>query len=324
MLGLILKRVAGAVLTLLFIAIFIFVLIRLTPGGPAQFLIDPDQLNTQRQEVITKTLGLDRPLYEQLGQWVLNLFSGNVGISYFHRRPALEVVLERLPYTLVLTGVSFVFSFGLAGWLGLVAARKRGWIDRLITGFATVTLAFPLVWVSLLLLVLLASWLPLFPSSGAQTLGGEGGLADYLWHLALPALALSIHSFGSVCLAVRNRAVEELQADYCRVALSKGLSHKQVARRHALKSSLNPAVALSAVALPGMVSGSIAVESVFGYPGIGLLAFESFRRRDYPVAVAIALIAALIAILASWGAEALTRYLDPRLREQEHLRDNRL
>lgn len=267
---------------------------------------------------------MDRPLYEQLWQWVIKLFSGNVGVSYFHRRPALEVVLERLPYTLALTGVSFVLSFGLASWLGLLAARKRGWTDRLISGFATVTLAFPLVWVSLLLLVLLASWLPLFPSSGAQTLGGEGGPLDYLWHLALPALALSIHSFGSVCLAVRNRAAEELEADYCRVALSKGLSQKQVARRHALKGSLNPAVALSAVALPSLVSGSIAVEAVFGYPGIGLLAFDSFRRRDYPVAVAIALIAALIAILASWGAEALTRYLDPRLREREVSGSNQL
>ncbi len=314
----VIRRLAGAILTLLIIAIFIFALIRLTPGGPAQFLIDPDGIREENKAVINKALGLDRPLYEQLGQWVLNLFSGNVGVSYFHRRPALEVVIERLPYTLILTAFSYTFCFGLAIGLGLWAARRRGAVDRLVTGAATITLAFPLVWVSLLLLVVFSGWVPIFPSSGAQTLGGEGGPLDYLWHLALPALALATHSFGAVCLAVRNRAVEELNADYCRVARSKGLSEAQVARRHALKISLNPAVALSAVALPGMVSGSIAVESVFGYPGIGLLAFDSFRRRDYPVAVAVALVAAIVAIAASWLAELAARQLDPRIRERSN------
>lgn len=312
---LLLKRLIGAVFTLLIISVFIFVLIRHTPGGPAQFLIDPDALNTQNQAAINKALGLDRPWYEQLARWTGDMLSGNVGTSYFHRRPALEVVLERLPYTLILTTVSFVLSFGAAIGLGLWAARKRGLVDRMVTGGATLTLAFPLVWISLLLLVILAGWLPIFPTSGTHTLNGDGGFLDFLWHLTLPALALATHSFGAVCLAVRNRAVEELHADYCRVALSKGLSEQQVVRRHALKMSLNPAIALSAVAIPGMISGSIAVEAVFSYPGIGLLAYESFRQRDYPVAVGIAMVAAVVAILASWVSEFVTRRLDPRLRE---------
>jgi peptide/nickel transport system permease protein len=309
----ILRRGAGALLTLGFIAVFLFVLVRLTPGGPAQFLIDPDGLNTQNRDNINRTLGLDRPLHEQLAAWLGNFVTGNIGGSYFHRRPALEVVLERLPYTLGLATAAFTLCYMVAIWLGLLAARRGGWLDRLITGFVTVTLAFPLVWVSLLFLVIFSAWLPIFPSSGAVTLGGDGGVLDYLWHLALPTLALATHSFGAVCLAVRNRAAEELHADYCRVAFSKGLSQKQVARRHALRLSLNPAVALAAISLPGMVSGSIAVETVFGYPGVGLLAYESFRRRDYPVAIAIALIAALVAILASWAAEFISRKLDPRL-----------
>lgn len=312
---LLIKRLFGAFITLLIITVFIFILIRLTPGGPAQFLIDPDALNTQNQAAINKALGLDRPWYEQLGRWIVDMLSGNVGISYFHRRPAMEVVLERLPYTLLLTTVSFVLSFGAAISLGLWAARKRGMVDRLVTGLATITLAFPLVWISLLLLVLLAGWLPIFPTSGTHTLNGDGGLLDFLWHLTLPALALATHSFGAVCLAVRNRAIEELNADYSRVAYSKGLSDSQVVRRHVLKMSLNPAIALSAVAIPGMISGSIAVEAVFSYPGIGLLAYDSFRQRDYPVAVGIAMVAALVAIAASWASEFITRRLDPRLRE---------
>lgn len=309
-----LHRLAQVSLTLLLLAAGAFAVIRSAPGGPAAVLLGPDYYTPEREASINRTLGLDQPLPIQFGRWLQALVAGDVGHSYFHKRAASEVVAERLVPTIVLGAVAWTSSLVIGVGLGAWAALRRGRrIDRIVTSTAILALSTPSFWLGILLIVVFAAWLRILPSAGLVSVGNEDSLADKVWHLALPALTLTAGHAASLALYARAAVVEVVGRDFIRTAHAKGLADRTVAIRHVLRNAAIPIVTIAGLNLAHLLEGSVVVETVFAWPGIGQLTVASVGRRDYPVLMVVALLAGVAVAVASLLTDLAYRWLDPRL-----------
>jgi peptide/nickel transport system permease protein len=309
-----LHRLGQSALTLAALALATFVAIRLAPGGPALVLLGQDRYTPALEAEVNRRLGLDRPLPEQLARWGALVSRGDFGDSYFYRRPALEVVLERLPASLLLGGLAFLLSLGGGVAAGVWAARRRGtWLDRALGVGAVVALATPAFWLGIVLIVVFAAWLRLLPSSGMAPVGREADPLARLPYLALPLLTLAVPHGAAMALFARAAMVEALAADYTRTARAKGLGAGAVAWTHALRNAAVPLVTLAGLHLVHLLEGSIAVETVFAWPGVGQLTAASVARRDYPVLMVLTLLVAVGVLLSSLLTDLAYRRIDPRM-----------
>lgn len=314
MLTVIIRRGAEVALTLLLLAIGSFAVVQSAPGGPAAVLLGPDYYTPEREAEINRTLGLDQPLPVRLVRWLVALASGDLGYSYFHKRAAVDVVGERVTPTFVLGGGAWLLSVLVSVGFGCWAALRRGCrLDRAISAVAVAGMSIPTFWLGILLIVVFAAWLNLLPSAGLATVGQEHSLLDKAQHLVLPLVTLAIAHGASLLLYARAAMVEVMDRDFVRTARAKGLSERVVVVRHMLRNAAIPIATVAGLNLAHLLEGSLIVETVFAWPGIGHLAVSSVTRRDYPVLMVLALLIGAIVVVANLVTDIVYRWLDPRL-----------
>ena len=314
MCGFVLRRLAQVGLTIALFAGVVFFALRAAPGGPAYALLGPDRHTPALAARIDQQLGLDRPLPEQFVRWVGEMAHGELGYSYFHHRPAVTVVLERLPATLQLGGLAFLLSLAVGVPVGVWAAVRRGGIaDRLLSSGAVVLLSTPSFWLGIGLILLCSAWGHILPSAGQAPVGRDGDVVERLRHLILPLLTMAASHTAALALYARTAMVEALTADHTRTAMAMGMSRARLVWRHALATAAIPIATIAGLNLAHFLEGSLVVETVFAWPGIGQLTVASVTRRDYPVLLIISVIAGVVVVMANLLTDVAYRWLDPRM-----------
>lgn len=298
-----LRRAVLAVLVCLTVLVISFALTRVA-GDPALAVAGP-QASAADIAAIRTAYGLDRPLPQQFFEWLFAAMRGDLGRSYLFREPVAALVAARLPVTLTLGGVGFLFAVVIALPLGTIAALNEGRVvDRVVTTVALVGQALPSFWLALMLIIVFGLRLQWFPI---------GGLDDWTGYV-LPGLVLSFSAIPALMRLTRSGMIDAMASDYIRTARASGLSRWSIVCKHAARNAAMPVVAVAAVQLGFMLGGSIVTESVFNLPGVGFMAWESIGKNDFPVVQAVVLILALIYIALTLAADLLNAMLDPRLR----------
>ncbi len=309
-----------AFLTLLCVVVFSFVLLRLAPGDPALILAgDQGGSDPAFVEELRRHLGLDGPVYLQLWRYLQHIATLDFGLSYRDQRPVIDVVFEKVPATLLLTVSGFIFSVVLGVTLGALASRRPGSaIDGLITTITVAFFAMPMFWVGLVFIIVFAVKLGWLPSYGIETAsvavkGGWAAFCDRLSHMVLPVLTLGLFHMSVHARVARTALLQVSGMDFIRTARAKGLSPWRIWRDHLLRNALLPTITLAALQAGQLIGGSILVETVFAWPGIGRLAFDALASRDYNVLLAVFIVSSCGVILANLVADTAYRIIDPRL-----------
>ncbi|KAF1021620.1 MAG: Dipeptide transport system permease protein DppB [Paracidovorax wautersii] len=270
-------------------------------------------------EELRRQFNLDQPALAVFGQYLQNLVHLNLGFSYRHGMPVADLVLERVGPTLLLMLASIALALVVGVLLGVVSARYRGsWLDEAISTLSTLGFATPVFWAGLMLIVLFSVHLRWLPASGMQTIGGPplssvAGWTDLLRHLALPALTLSFFYLSVYVRITRSAMLEVYGLDFVRTARAKGLSELRVSIRHVLRNALLPVVTITGLQLGSLLGGSIVVETVFSWPGLGRLAFDAVFQRDINLLLGIFLFSSLLVVLMNLAIDVLYAFLDPRI-----------
>lgn len=312
-------KVLSFVLSLLLLSLAAFYVARLAPGDPlvSYYGDRAEKMTVQERERAEARLGLDQPIHVQYIRWLENALQGDFGISYKYKTDALEVIAARLPNTLILGGIGFVLIFLGALALGAVCAWNEGnWLDRFLCRAGTVISCIPEFWMSLVLILVFAVYLRWLPSSGAYAAGG-GGVGDRAVHLVLPLTVTVAGHLWYYAYMIRNKLLEEIRSDYVLLAKSKGLSRRAVLFRHCLRGVLPTYLSLMAISVPHILGGTYIVETVFSYPGIGTLSYESARYRDYNLLMLLCILSGGLVILCNILAQIASERLDPRMRSGE-------
>ena len=299
----ILRRLLQGVVLLFVLALIIFALARVT-GNPADLML-PDDASAEDRADLMRTLGLDRPLPEQLLTFLGGAVRGDLGRSIRYRKPAVEVFFERLPNTLTLVPLALVSAVLVSIPLGLLAAVYRGtMIDRVCSAVAVLGIATPSFWLGIVLIYVFSITLGWLPSA---RMGGPA-------HYVLPVITLSAFLVAGMMRLVRSSVLEVLDSEFVKLARIKGLSSTVVLWKHCLRNALIPVVTLFGVFFALLVTGAIVTETVFAWPGVGRLAYEAVIFRDYPLLQAVILLKAIIVLSVNLAVDVLYAYLDPRVR----------
>lgn len=307
------RRLLSVLPILLGISLISFAMMHLSPGKPAVMTMDPT-ITAEARERQLEALGLNEPLPLQYIKWIGGVVKGDFGLSYTERRPVMDMILERLPNTLLLMLVATILAILVSIPLGIIQARKRGsGADYGITVASFAGLALPNFWFGLMLLMLFSVQLGWTPVGGVATLGGDFSILDRLHHLILPALVLATSDTAALTRYTRSSMMDVLNQDYIRTARAKGLVERTVVYKHGLRNGLIPIVTIFALMLPTMIGGSVVVETIFSWPGIGRLFISAVFQRDYPVVMAITMIGALLTVMGNLLADICYALLDPRI-----------
>ena len=270
-------------------------------------------MTDERLAAIREQLGIDQPLPVQLVKWIENLLRGDLGLSYAQNRPVTEVIWEVFPNTvyLMMAGLSLALIFALLFGV-LAAVNQYGWFDNITSFISYFGLAMPVFWFGLMLQILFAvklGWLP----SAECTMPQKPGVLDTIEHLILPAVTLAIGSIAVWSRYIRSSTIEVLQQDYVRTARAKGLAERPVLSGHVLRNALIPFVTVAAIDIPLYLTGAVLTETVFSWPGMGRLFYDSLTRRDYPVLMGILMFGAVLIMIGNLIADLIYGMLDPRI-----------
>ncbi|MGQ0743235.1 MAG: ABC transporter permease [Acidimicrobiales bacterium] len=315
----ILRRLAQAVALVAVVITATFFLLQFVPGDPATNLVGEDALEEDR-EAARKAYGLDRPLHHQYVTYVARLVTGDLGYSYISGAPVVEVIAASAPPTLLLTGSALVVSTIVGLLAGVSAARRpNGMLDRIVTSTALLAQAVPGFWLAqglVLIVALKISFLPVqgYSQFGSQAPTGLGHVADVAHHLVLPMLVLAASEIAAVVRLVRSGVVSERSAGYVRTARSKGLDEETVFNRHALRNALLPVITLIGVRVGFLFSGSVVVESVFVWPGLGSVLRSAAERADRPLLLGLVILIAVAIAVANLVTDLAYTWADPRVR----------
>lgn len=309
-----LRRLVESGLVLLAVSFLVYALIGLMPGDPIDLMLQADPSLTAADAARLKALaGLDRPLLERWTGWLAGAAQGDFGYSRLYSVPAVEVLGERLPNTLLLMGVSFVLALMLAVPAGVwAAARPHGLFDRLVTLLAVVGFSVPAFWLGMLLIILFAVELGWLPASGTASLDGEGVL-DRLRYLVLPVVTLTLLTAGVFVRFVRAAMLESLREPFIRTARSLGCSEGRVLLRHALPHAMLPVVTMIALSFGSLFSGALVVETTFAYLGVGKLIYDAILGSDFNLALLALMLATLVTLASNLAADLAYAWLDPRI-----------
>jgi len=299
---------------LLFVSsILVFLLIHMAPGDPALLLLGVDAPDEDLEAIRIKW-GLDQPLPVQYARWAGRLLRGDLGTSYVSRFPVLALIKLRIPATIELAALSFLISSILGFSTGVLAALKEhSWIDFVVTSFNTLILGTPSFWLGLLLILFFALYLDWLPPSGRSV----GLLEDpgKAWkYILLPALSLGLSQGAVLSRFVKSSLLETLTQDYIRTARAKGLRERVVVVRHALKNAMIPVMTVMGINLARLLGGTVVVETVFAWPGLGQLTIDAVASRDYGVVQATLLLTVVIVLLVNWLVDVAYAIVDPRIR----------
>jgi peptide/nickel transport system permease protein len=316
------RRAFKAILVVLFVIAINFVLIRAAPGDPAMILAgEAGAVDAGFVERVRQDYGLDKPMPVQLLTYMKQLLSLELGSSYRENRLVKDIVLEKLPATLLLTLSALVFSVAVGVALGAVAARRAGtWTDTLITAGSLVFFAMPLFWIGLLAIVVFSMKLGWLPPYGMSTVGadltGWDAWLDTAKHLVMPAVTLGLFYVAIYTRVTRASAVEVMDQDFVKTARAKGVPEGQVWRRHILRNAILPVITFVSLQAGHMLGGSVLIETVFAWPGIGRLAFDALFQRDYNLLLAIFFVSSVMVVVFNLVADLLYSLADPRIELQ--------
>ncbi len=299
--------------TLLGVSIILFVVMNIAPGGPEAVLMG-DDISPEAAARIRANLGLDQPLPVQYGKWLISMLQGDLGNSFRTGEPVFNLIMERLPNTLILTVAAFAFALVIAIPIGIISATKRGSIiDKAASVVAFLGVSFPTFWLGIVAILIFSQWLGWFPVSGIAAYGMENNLWNRLHHLVLPAVTLGSVQMATYMRFTRSGMLEVLKQDYIRTARSKGLGEGRVIRVHALRNALITVVTIMGLSLPALVGGSVLTETIFAWPGLGRLAVNAVFQRDYPIIMGVNMVVALITVLANLSVDMMYTLIDPRI-----------
>lgn len=313
----ILNRVAITIPMMIAISIVTFLFINLAPGDPIMAMIDPSQSQLTAQDIqrMRENLGLNKPLPVRYVIWLGQALQGNLGYSYITSQPVLLRISQRLPPTLELMGVALFLSTVFGVTLGVVAALKRySFLDYFLSVVALFGLSVPGFFLALVALYIFVLKLGLFPAFGIYSGPDNHTLWDNLYHLILPATTLSMELIASLTRYARSSMLEVLGADYITTARAKGLSERAVLGRHAFRNALLPLITIATLRLPALLGGAIIIETMFQWPGMGLLSIQAIQQRDYNVLMGLTLMVALLVLFSNLLADILYAFADPRIR----------
>ncbi len=327
------ERLLQLIPVLLGISVIVFAMMTLTPGDPVQIMLGDSLADQAQRDALRRDMGLDLPVAERFVRFLGNALTGNFGLSFFHRRPVMDVILERLPATIELTLVAMIIAIAVAVPLGVLAAVKRdSLLDRIATVGSMLGVSMPGFWFGILLILLFAVNLHILPVSGRIGFGHEVKMAtgfvlidtlmagrldsflDALRHMLLPAVTLGLAMSALLMRVTRTSMLEALSQDYVTFAEAKGLSRLRVVGRHALKNALIPTVTVAAIETGSLLGGNMIIETVFGWPGLGRLVVEAIFSRNYPLVQAAVLIYATTYVLLNFLADLLYTVLNPKVR----------
>lgn len=309
-----LRRLILAVPLLLAISFVSFALIQAAPGGPLAVYRDPS-VRAEDLARLEKQLGLDKPMPVQYAIWLQNFVTGNWGVSFASGQPVTEMIVERLGNTFYLMGVAFGLTLLLAIPIGVLSAVKQYSVfDHLATMFSFLGFSVPIFWLGLVAIIVFAVQLDWLPAGGMRTIGAPFSITDRLRFLVLPASLMAFHSAGQYSRYVRSSMLDVIRKDYMTVAWAKGLHQRVILLKHGLRNALIPLITVVALDLPTLFSGALLIETVFAWPGMGRLFWNSALRFDYPVLMGIIIVTALLVIMFNLLADLLYAVADPRVR----------
>lgn len=308
------NRLIQSAVLLFGVSIVGFALMHLAPGGPlAVYTLNPT-VTAQDIERIKVLFGLDQPVYVQYFKWAGGLLSGNWGYSFFGGQQVREIVLDRLPATFLLMGTSLALALVIGVAIGTLAAVRRNSVFDYATAIgAMIALSLPTFWFGLLAIFFFAQTLGWFPAGGMVSIG-DGSLLDRLHHLVLPVVVLALVLVAQWSRYTRSSMIDILDQDFVRTARAKGISPSRVLVNHGLRAALVPLVALAGLQLPLLVGGALVTETVFSWPGMGLLFISVLSTRDYPVLMAILMVGAVVVVLGNLLADIIVAFVDPRVK----------
>lgn len=313
------SRLVKALAILIAIVVMNFFLVHAAPGDPAMVMAgEAGAADEKFVEQLREQFGLNRPLHEQLATYVGKIVQGDLGFSYRQQRPVWNILAERLPATLVLTLTAFLLALAAGVALGTLAAITVGtWADSAITVVALLAYATPIYWIGLMLSLLFSIQLGWLPAFGYETIGaGYTGLAhaaDVTQHLVLPVVTLALFYMAGYARLTRASMLEVRGQDFVKTAKAKGLSNTRIVTRHVLRNAILPVITVAGIQAGQLVGGSILIETVFAWPGIGRLAFEAVLQRDYQVLLGIFLVTSVMVILFNILTDILYGLVDPRI-----------
>lgn len=308
------QRLLSLVGVLFGVSVIVFLALHLAPGDPAQLLLGPlaraDDLARLRQE-----LGLDESLPAQYLKWIGHALQGDLGRSIASHRPVLTDIVERFQATALLAGVSLAIAVGIGLAVGIFSAVRRGqWVDRVAMVVALVSMSMPSFWLGMILIIVFSLTLGWLPGTGMSSPRGDGGPFDLIAHLILPAITLAAVPTAIVSRLTRSSMLEVLGQEFVRTGRSKGLSERQLIRRHVLPNILVGVATIVGIEAGYLLAGAILVETVFAWPGLGALLVTSILKRDFPVVQGGVMLIALVYVLVNLATDLAYAYLDPRIR----------
>lgn len=315
------KKIIYAAITIFAVLVFNYILFRVLPGDPLAMMMRNPKATPEMIEATKQLFGLDKPWYVQFYLYFKNLFAGDLGMSFFFKQPVASVIGSRIMPTVIMVGLAEVLAIILGIVIGIVAAWKRGTrLDIGTLGFSLITYSMPTFWLGMVMVVVFSVNLHMFPTSGILTPGMTYSstsvmVADYVRHLILPMVTMSIVLIGEYALTMRNTLIDVLSEDYITTAKAKGFGDRYILRKHAMPNAMLPMVTIIAINLGLVVGGTVQVETIFSWPGLGSLMYEALKARDYPLLQGVFLLVTISVVVANLIADITYSYIDPRVKD---------
>ena len=315
-----LKRLINALILIFCVVTLNFLLIQLSPGDPAEVIAG--EMGGATEEMladIRESYGLDKPIHTQLGIYLGRMVQGDLGYSFFYNVPVTELIFRRLGPTLLLVLTSLLIAIIVGTFFGVLASRNpKGIFSSAVTVFSMIGYSLPVFWTAMMLVILFALVIPIFPVSDMIDVRFDGGpiarIINIGYHLILPSFTLAIIYLAQYSRLSRASMLEVMGADYVRTARAKGLVERQIIFKHALRNAILPVITVAGLQFGAVISGAVLVETVFNWPGLGTLAFDSILRRDYPTLMGILLFSSIMVIIANIITDIIYQFVDPRIK----------
>jgi peptide/nickel transport system permease protein len=312
------KRVSTSLVVLFLLITFVFFLLRISPGDPAQKFISP-QLSPELVKKVKESFDLNSPLLAQYKAFVINLAQGNLGISYNYRMPVISVIGEYLPFTLIFASISFIIQIFSGFLLALITVKNRdGLLDRIISKISLAAYATPSFVIGVILIFLFSAKLKIFPSSGLRSFDSGSfsflqSLTDFINHLVLPLITLSIPGIAIYFKYLRDNLEDVYNKQFVINLRALGFAEKEITRKHVIPNAINPLISVAGIELGILLSGALITEVIFALPGMGRLTINAILTRDYPLVTGCSIVAGILIILSNLAADIIRASLDKRL-----------
>ena len=314
------KKLLIFLLSVLLLSVAVFYISRLAPGDPLMSYYGDrvEKMTVEEKLQARQELGLNEPIHIQYLRWAENALKGDFGISFKYKQDVLTVIGSRLGYTLVLGGIGFVLTFVGALLLGVLCAwHEDRWLDKLLCKGGTLLSCIPEFWISLLLILIFAVTLHWLPSSGAYDIGYKQDIFNRMEHLVLPMIVVVMQHLWYYAYMIRNKLLEETRADYVLLGKSKGLSKREIMFKHCLRNIMPSYISIMAISVPHVLGGTYIVETVFSYPGIGALSYESAQFHDYNLLMVLCMMTGILVIFCNLVGQIINEKIDPRIKASE-------